>query len=178
MKYVAEIVSHITVEVQNREQAERSVAVVLSRLQNAAGDGVVFHTNSINRKHYHHMAHYYHSPNYGNLRHQHINVSRLKPGSVFAFWIKKSDMLVLYEKGHAGSWTSERWIDGTPSPLKEYVSDHDMLLRIDASNDHDPNALGYVVGMEHVADRDYIQLYHPDAMLIGYKVFTPQHHEN
>ena len=170
MKYVAEIVSHITVDVQTREQAELRVNTILSRMKSLFEDDEVgFHTNSINRKHYHHMPHYFQSPTHGSLRHQHINVSRLKPGCIFAFWNKMSDTLSLYQKGYAGIWSVERWeYNGVVTKSQPY-NESTILKQIDDSNNHDPSAIGYVIGMEHVASRDQIQQLHPDAMLIGYK---------
>lgn len=171
MKYVAEVISHITVDVQNREQAEFRVNTILSKMQSLFENGeVVFHTNFINRKHYHHMTHCYHSPVYGDLHHQHINVSNLKPGSIFAFWNRVTDALYLYQKGYANTWGVEKWeYNGVISKSQPYDNDT-VLKQIDASNDHDPNAIGYVVGMEHVAPKSQIQQLHPSAVLIGYKV--------
>lgn len=170
MKYVAEIVSHITVDVQTREQAELRVNTILSRMKSLfEDDEVVFHTNSINRKHYHHMPHYFQSPLHGSLRHQHINVSRLKPGCIFAFWNKMSDTLSLYQKGYAGIWSVERWeYNGVVTKSQPY-DENTILKQIDDSNNHDPSAMGYVIGMEHVAPKGQIQELHPGAMLIGYK---------
>lgn len=173
MKYVAEIVSHITVEATTREQAEFRVGGILERMKSMfEDDEVVFHTNSINRKHYHHMPHYFQSPTHGDLRHQHINVSRLKPGNVFAFWNRQTDSLYLYEKAFAGTWSIEKWDKMGQSHVlsKVSVTDDDTILKqIDASNDHDPNAVGYVVGMEAVAPKANILMVHPDGGLIGYK---------
>lgn len=170
MKYVAEVISHITVDVQTREQAEIRVNDILDKMKSLfEGGDVVFHTNSINRKHYRHMPHYFQSLIHGNLRHQHINVSRLKPGCVFAFWNKVSDTLYLYQKGYAGTWSIESWeYNGVVSKSQSY-DESTILRRIDASNDHDPTAEGYVVGMEHVAPKSQIQQLHPSAVLIGYK---------
>lgn len=172
MKYVAEIVSHITVEVQNREQAEFRVGAILDKMKSLfEGEDVVFHTNSINRKHYQHMPHYFQSPAHGDLRHQHINVSRLKPGCVFAFWNRTTDSLSLFRMGHAGSWTVEKWEkNGGSYVINKSGSDNDLVLKlVDASNDHNPAAVGYVVGMEHVAPRSEIMSVHENDTLIGYK---------
>lgn len=179
MKYVAEVVSHITVEAQNREQAEFRVGTVLSKMQSLFEDGeVVFHTNSINKKHYRHMPHYFQSPTHGDLRHQHINVSRLKPGCVFAFWNRTTDSLLLFKMGYAGSWTVEKWEkSGGSYVITKSKADNDTVLKlVDASNDHDPSAVGYVVGMEHVASKREIMSVHENDIWIGYKERI-DHHE-
>lgn len=174
MKYIAEVVSHITVDAQTREQAEFRVNNILGKMQSLFEDGeVVFRTNSINQKHYRHMPHYFQSPNHGNLRHQHINVSRLKPGSTFAYWNKKTDMLYLYEKLFAGTWAVEKWDKRGMSAIVSKTSgldDATVLQRIDASNNHEPDAEGYVIGMEHISSRQEILKLHSSSnvLLIGY----------
>ena len=175
MKYTAEIISHITVDASTPEQAECQVNNLLSKMTSTIGGDVIkFTIDHINKKHCRHTPHYFQSSTYGKLRHQHINISRLKPGSMFAYWNKRTDLMYLYEQSFSGTWGTwiiECWVKSGLSYIisKTTGLDNDTILqRIEASNRHDPNAEGYVIGMEHIASRPYILYHHPNALLIGY----------
>lgn len=181
MRYTAEIISHITVDASTPEQAEFQVNNLLSKMTSTIkGNVIKFTINHINKKHYRHAPHYFQSSTYGKLRHQHINISRLKPGSIFAYWNKRTDLLYLYEQSFSGTWIIECWVKSGLSHIisKTLGLDNDTILqRIKASNRHDPNAEGYVIGMEYIASRQDILALHPNALLIGYNtkgIFTDQ----
>lgn len=161
MKYKALVTSHITVDAKNLEQAKFRVNTVISKMLGMFEEGEVgFYLDGIDN--------YFQSPTYGELRHQPIDISNLKSKDIFAFWNNITDTLYLIELESNNSWIAEKWVNN--KIISKFTLDNDTVIDlINDSNNYDPTAIGYVIGMEYVAPKTEILSVHVGNTLIGYK---------